>query len=411
MMQEEIFNEEAGRESPSSNEDVLLADAAARSVLAGTTSFCKFLSANDTGLTGAHQSGIYIPKNSYSLLFDTPGCKGSNRKETARIRWQDGSDTESSFTYYGTGTRDEYRITRFGRGFEYLQHKYTGALFVITRRDKGEYEAFVLNTDDQINRFLDNFCLSPADTNTLISTKPTDDFLENEAFQEFIASLQTEFPDSRTMSAAAREIEERIHDHSENIIARPDEKLLEWIRIEYDLFRTLERARYLPQVQKGFKDIDDFVTAALKVLNSRKSRAGKSLEHHLSAIFLGNHLTFEEQVKTEGNKTVDFLFPSSNAYHDFDFDSDRLVTLAAKTTCKDRWRQILNEADRLRNGSKYLCTLQRGISPQQLAEMKSEGVVLVVPERYVKEYPPEFRSGIWTVKRFISFVQSMHYLA
>lgn len=373
MMQEEIFSRETSPQSPSSDEDVLLADAAARSVLAGTMSFCKFLSANDTGLTGAHQAGIYIPKNSYPLLFDTPGCKGCNKKETARIRWQDGSDTESSFTYYGTGTRNEYRITRFGRGFEYLRHKYTGALFVITRRDKGEYEAFVLNTDDQINRFLDNFCLSPADTNRLISTQPTDNFLENEAFQKFIGSLKTEFPDSRTMSAAARDIEESIHDHSENIIARPDEKLLGWIRIEYDLFRALERARYLPQVQKGFKDIDDFVTAALKVLNSRKSRAGKSLEHHLSALFLGNHLTFEEQVKTEGNKTVDFLFPSSAAYHDIDFDSARLVTLAAKTTCKDRWRQILNEADRLRNGIKYLCTLQRGISPPAACRDEERG--------------------------------------
>ena len=31
--------------------------------------FCKFLSANDTGETGGHQSGIYIPKNSKTKRF------------------------------------------------------------------------------------------------------------------------------------------------------------------------------------------------------------------------------------------------------------------------------------------------------------------------------------------------------
>lgn len=39
----------------------------------GKRAYCKFLSANDTGLTGGHQSGIYIAKNAISILFDT-GC-------------------------------------------------------------------------------------------------------------------------------------------------------------------------------------------------------------------------------------------------------------------------------------------------------------------------------------------------
>lgn len=41
--------------------------------------FCKFVSANDVGATGTHQAGIYIPKNSYEVLFDTPGIKGENK--------------------------------------------------------------------------------------------------------------------------------------------------------------------------------------------------------------------------------------------------------------------------------------------------------------------------------------------
>ena len=36
----------------------------------GQKVFCKFLSANDTGLTGGHQAGIYISKPSIPILFD-----------------------------------------------------------------------------------------------------------------------------------------------------------------------------------------------------------------------------------------------------------------------------------------------------------------------------------------------------
>ena len=64
------------------------------------------------------------------------------------------------------------------------------------------------------------------------------------------------------------------------------------------------------------------------------------------------------------------------------FTIDKLCTLAVKTTCKDCWRQILNEADRLRDVNKYLCTLQQGICSAQMDEMQEEKVVLVVPKPY-----------------------------
>ena len=62
--------------------------------------------------------------------------------------------------------------------------------------------------------------------------------------------------------------------------------------------------------------MDEFVRVANVVLNRRKSRAGKSLEHHLSAIFDGNGIEYSSQAVTEGNKKPDFLFPSQEAYHD-----------------------------------------------------------------------------------------------
>ena len=35
---------------------------------------------------------------------------------------------------------------------------------------------------------------------------------------------------------------------------------------------------------------------------------------------------------------------------------------------RKRWQQILNEADRLRDENKYLCTMQQGMSAAQMDE-------------------------------------------
>ena len=175
--------------------------------------------------------------------------------------------------------------------------------------------------------------------------------------------------------------------------------------MEYNIFKAVEYSRYGNVVSKGFPSVDEFVDMANQVLNRRKSRAGKSLEHHLAAIFDGNHLPFEEQVVTEGNKRPDFIFPSKKAYHDLTYPAKKLISLAAKTTCKDRWRQVLNEADRLKDDYKYLCTLQQGISVAQLDEMQAEKVRLIVPKPYIKTYPEERRHEIWSLDKFIAYVR------
>jgi len=115
-------------------------------------------------------------------------------------------------------------------------------------------------------------------------------------------------------------------------------------------------------------------------------------------------LTFTTQGVTEGNKKPDFIFPSIEAYHDRRFDPSKLTFLAAKTTCKDRWRQILNEADRVK--TKYLFTLQQGISSNQLKEMYNYGVRLVVPAPYLKSFPLEYRKEISSLGEFIGAVKS-----
>ena len=131
------------------------------------------------------------------------------------------------------------------------------------------------------------------------------------------------------------------------------------------------------------------------------------MEHHIAAIFDANKIQYEGQVVTEGNKKPDFIFPSGAAYHNNKFPVEKLLSLASKTTCKDRWRQVINEADRLRDRNKYLLTLQQGISSAQMNEMEQEKVILIVPKAYISTYPREQQHKIWTVKKFIDYVKEV----
>ena len=380
---------------------------AIKSVLNSEKGFCKFLSANDTGATGGHQSGILISKSAVEMMFSTQELAQTGiPKRTIKIRWQDDFETESCFTYYES--KNELRITRFGRGFPFLKPEQTGTLFVFTKQTDIDYSGYFLETDDEIEEFLVTFGISPTETNSLIDIqKVSAETQEKLSIQEFINNLDVDFPASDVMSAAARAIEEKTYDHIEYIRLNPDEKIISWTNMEYTLFRALEYARYGEIITKGFQSVDEFVRVANVVLNRRKSRAGKSLEHHLSAIFDGNCIEYSSQAVTEGNKKPDFLFPSQEAYHDHGFSVDYIVSLAAKTTCKDRWRQVLNEADRLRDKPKYLCTLQQGISGAQMDEMQAENVILVVPKPYIATYPKDRRDRIWTLARFVQYVKML----
>lgn len=75
------------------------------------------------------------------------------------------------------------------------------------------------------------------------------------------------------------------------------------------------------QVKKGFDDVDQFVSFLLSVQNRRKSRMGYSLQNQLAALFDLHRLKYEPQGLTEGKNKPDFLFPSSQSYHDASFRS------------------------------------------------------------------------------------------
>ena len=366
---------------------------------------CKFITANDTGTTGGHQCGYHVSKDAWSMFLDEEATKGSNIDIPIRIHWQNDFDTESRFKYYGVGTRNEYRITRFGRGFPFLNDENVGDLLVLARFDKDYYEAFVLQTDDDIDDFFSFFNLSYDKTNQIIDVhqlvQPEQRLLT--LINDFIAKY-ADFPDTREMASGARLcFNEANGIITRNIVTAPDDVLLGWLDTEYTLFKCMEEKVYSDITTKPFPNIDTFVAMANEVLNRRKSRAGKSLEHHLADIFTHNELIFEEQVITEEKKKPDFVFPNGQCYHNLTFPGELLTVLGAKTTCKDRWRQVLNEADRV--DDKYLFTLQQGISSNQLKEMQDYRLHLVVPHKYLTSFPKEYRGNISDLSTFIGMVK------
>ena len=91
---------------------------------------------------------------------------------------------------------------------------------------------------------------------------------------------------------------------------------------------------------------------------------GQSLEHHLGAIFRAYDIVHVRGAVTEKNQKPDFLFPNAEAYRSAPGNGDACLTmLGAKSTCKDRWRQVLGEAAKIPR--KHLLTLEPGISEPQ----------------------------------------------
>lgn len=380
---------------------------AIQSVMQSKGAFCRFLSANDTHATGGHQYGFLLPIAAYPIIFNQDKVKGENKDKMVKIRWQNDLVTDSRMTYYGKA-KNELRITRFGNDFPYFDEDHVGDLLIVAKQTDDDYEGFVLSMEDDIDTFMLHFNLAADRPNQIIDVANIVSTISEKtslqvAIDEVIKDLK-DFPQTSEMGKMAQELFNKLNRiDTESICQSPDKILLNWYDTELSMFRSLEEKVYKPIYTKPFADCQSLIEFSNKILNRRKSRAGKSLEHHLSAIFTAKELLFEEQAVTENNKKPDFLFPNSICYHNFEFPAEDLTVLGAKTTCKDRWRQVINEADRV--DEKFLFTLQQGISKNQLKEMADEKVKLVVPQSHIDSYPEEYRESLNTLSGFIEIVK------
>lgn len=210
------------------------------------------------------------------------------------------------------------------------------------------------------------------------------------------------FPKTNDFSAFARSTLNGI-----DPVADPDEALISWMNREEMLFRTFENQQVWQRIQAGFEKVDAFIDFSLSVLNKRKSRVGYALENHLEFLFQQHGLVFSKGKFTENRSKPDFLFPGETAYHETDFAAENLTMLGSKSTCKERWRQVLAEAARIE--IKHLLTLEPGISRTQTDEMQASKLQLVVPRKIQETYLPEQKTWLMTVADFIKLIKKRHF--
>lgn len=367
------------------------------STLSTALTYCKFITPNDAGITGGHQSGFLIGRHAWSILFDRPGRKGEQIDRYVSIKWPDETKTNSRFIYYGAKTRNEYRITRIHPDFRQAEN--VGNLFILCKESDETYLAYILSTDTEIENYLTYFNLQPTEANRLVS-KTVVESSHVGIIEQYAAWFAGKFPSTKQISQTAQQIYAEQHlGYAQMIVDDPDTVLLGLIDTEYELFKAVEKDSYRQHLLQPFKSVDALTKVANEILNRRKSRAGKALEHHLSEIFDRNGLSYTPQGLTEKNHKPDFIMPSIDAYHSADYDPVNLTFLGAKTTCKDRWRQVLTEASKIPD--KHLFTLQPGVSSNQLREMRSQNLTLVIPAANRMNFPPDERDSLLTLKEFI----------
>lgn len=393
-------------------------DQVIRALAGSSDAYLKFLSPNDLGLTGSHQAGIYLSRESAPLFLDGRNVeKGENIEREIRILFR-GRAVAARFVWYGRA-KSECRLTRILPLFRYDPARLEGSLFILVAVpvDPSEtlsgnekvplFQCWILEDEDEIRAVFDFLGITPAETNRRLRFD-----LDERLLREFEGLTATEagFPSGSEIARYSRKLYEKLYGSLEEGV---DDMLLRLMEIEYSLFRYFEKKLYLPRIRPGFQSIDDFLSLSLEIHNRRKSRAGNSLETHLRNIFERSHISFSHGVTTSDQRRPDFLFPSLDAYESYrkrcrDTENDHpsspeadggVFFLAAKTTCKDRWRQILTEAPGLKR--RYLFTLQQAISKAQLDEMNEEGVTVVMPESYRRKFDEESRQRILSLAGFI----------
>lgn len=379
-----------------------LADRVIADALVHGGAYLKVIQPNDLGITGGHQRGFHLSKVVHGYFTPQPPDKGINHDHEIRLEWTDGTVTESVIKWYGVGTRSEYRLTRFNkiRDFWPLLPERLGSVLVLIRRSSTDWLGHVLDDSADVEEVTAALGVSLDDsswahytaTGGRVRAVETSGECEHRQIQAQIR-LWEEFPRTAEMASVARRISAECAGQSSS---DADALLMKHVTLEYDLFKALEDQLVRADVGQRFESVDTFLKVAQSITQRRKARAGKSLEEHLKALLVSRRVLFEPQPVLDGTKP-DFVIPSSAKYHAAsDEELEDVLVIAAKTTCKDRWRQVSSEAPRVK--VRYLVTLQKGISSAQLAEMRAANVQLVVPKELHSNYAPDDRGYLMTIE-------------
>lgn len=383
--------------------------------------YVKRLSGNDTLANKAHQAGPYIPREFVFQVVPSLRTMGGDNPRLEIEAFIDSHPDRRNVTaiWYNRKVsdarpRNEARITNWGGGASaLLDPDSTGALavfvFVGATGEADVQSLHVWVCEGYEDEVIEDR-IGPIEPGRAIVWRPGTP-LQQGLFAKPVGMIapcrltpETMPPGWMGRFPTGAEIVRKAVELRSLQNETPDERLMQRRACEFEIFRSVEEAVERPRITQGFASIDEFIERAHTILQRRKARSGRSLELQAREIFVEEGFVegkdFSHSPTSEGDKKPDFLFPSQVAYQDTSFPADRLRMLGAKTTLKDRWRQILNEADRI--PAKHLLTLQEGVSENQFAEMQAASVQLVVPRSLIGKYPETVQPKLMTVTDFLT---------
>lgn len=330
---------------------------------------------------------------------------------SGKVTWYDAREnhpTRSEHRFYYQDNPALEMATE-GDALAVILKQNNSVIFVSAPKDsQSELELFDL-FDDHVTSTFRTFDFSQKDDNLSVTKR----FILEELGFEVKASFGTDyldlivsrfgglvFPKTKVFSELAREVAGSIGDFNS-----VDHAIIGWWDTEEAMFRQLEGAMIDDKLSAGFKDAEDFLSFSQTIRQRRNSRAGNALENHVAQIFSDKGVRYSWEPRTENNKKPDFLFPSIDQYRNSEFSAQKLTMLGVKTTCKDRWRQVLTEANRI--PEKHLFTLQPKISSNQTHEMMCSKLQLVIPKSIHETYTDEQRDWLWDLDTFIGHVMTL----
>jgi hypothetical protein len=194
-----------------------------------------------------------------------------------------------------------------------------------------------------------------------------------------------------------------------DLAGKPDASLVAWWEREDLLFRIHARALLRRPIEQEFErwrrageiDVDAIRAVVMSSTQTARSRAGAAFENHLATIFRACGLRFAARRRTSSGDIPDFLFPGVQEYETSPH-VEALTMLAAKTTCKERWQQVLAEAPRI--ARRHLATMSGDLPPDQLQRMRDSNLTLVLPAARHSTLPPG-TTGVMALREFIEMVR------
>lgn len=383
--------------------------------------FVKKLSRNDTSWADdprKHQAGFYIPRevreSGYfpTLQADNP-AKPHIFHAALRILWPQTGESTASHMRHFSNKGSETHVTVIARDLfrglapasllvgGRLKKPVSDARYWFVVLDSVSEEAEILETalDLDADSHFDLFEPDELRKSATLERDEVAELIDRLQFALKAGTLDTflsdyaRIPSPESIATAARQ--EWLDAHGMTSLnpwklSAPGDAIMEISRdVEYRIFRRLELRRRAAEVVKVLAGEQDLVTAVvrgfpdldavfLSASQQRKTRAGRSFEQHIAAALRAGNIRFEEQAVT-GGRRPDFVLPDvltlrlgqKRAF-------EEALVLAAKTTLRERWKQVSREAFHC---AVFLATVDDRVPETSINEMATQGIFLVVPEK------------------------------